>query len=196
MIVLGYKHNGVVHMATDTRVIVSDRKETHLGADSNYKIQVVAGEMLLGVVATDELARQTVFECPEAFTLTSKKTLTHRHIVTKIIPALYAHFKERDQLIRDDLGSDLMPCELLLAHKDRLFLITTNLWVVNCNRWASAGDMIQHGVGTLDRLDSTKDIDKQLVQALQVASAFSTHVAGPYVTIDTKDLTYHMTEVE
>ena len=31
MIVLGYKHNGVVHMATDTRVIVSDREGLWIG---------------------------------------------------------------------------------------------------------------------------------------------------------------------
>ena len=91
-------------------------------------------------------------------------------------------------------------CELyvllnMLAYKGELFVITVNFCVVRCPDRISMGLNFPHAGGTLMRIDDEGDVEAQLVDALRLTSKFTTYVAPPFVTIDTQNLTFRVTEV-
>ena len=193
MIILAYKHQGVVYLATDTRIVDDKRKVNHTDENS-HKIRIEDNGILVGVVTKNQEVRKAIFDHPEIFTLTKGCALSKRHIVAKIVPALYDLLAERDLLNKTDSGRKKMPCELVLAFGSEMYLICENFWVVACQSWANVGRSFLYGVGFLSQIDRDKDLEEQLVAGLKASTYFTPCIGGPFLTVNTKDLTYRLKE--
>lgn len=193
MIVLAYKHQGVVYLATDTRVVFNHRKEKRTD-EASRKIRILDNGIILGISSYDEELRKKIFDHPEIFTLAKGDKLTRRHIVTKIVPALFDMLKE-GKSCQNDSENSVMYGDLILAYRDKLFFINSSLWTVECERWVDAG-AYAYGVGFLAEMDETRDIEEQLVKAVKAAERYTTWIGGPFVTVNTRDLKVQVKEVE
>jgi len=193
MIILAYKQQGIVYLATDTRLIFGHRKESRANEPSS-KLRVLDNGVIVGIATHNYEWRKAVLDHPELFTLTKGGDLTHRHIVTKIIPALFDLSKEGDHLQKDS-DCALMDGDLVLAYRDKLFYINAEFWTVECERWINAGTYA-FGVGHLAHIDESRDIEEQLIAALKASERYSTWIGGPFVTVNTRDLVYQVKEVD
>ena len=64
-VILAYKKDDAIYMATDTRVVVNSCKRNDL-LESNYKIQKMENGLLVGITG-EMMERQTIFAYPEIF---------------------------------------------------------------------------------------------------------------------------------
>ena len=189
-ILIAYKQGDVVYMGTDTRVTKCGTKFNDL-CPLNHKIQKMPNQMLVGI-ATDKKVRQTLFANPDIFSLDVDGQLTAKHIVTTIIPKIQQTLKKHDLLIETEGKPPVMPGEILLAYKDKLYEICWQ-FSVYCSQDRLAvsscpvADYAQYALFNAKEGDHP---NQTIVKCLDVVAQNSHLVGRPYILIDTKDQNY------
>lgn len=194
MIMLGYVHKGVVHLATDTTIVVNDVKVNGL-APNNYKIKKMESGLIVGITGVP-IVRQRLLVRDDLFTLDKNGELTKNHIVNKIVPALHRFLIDNDLYEIDEDGMHDPGVNIILAHGDKLYNISERLWVYQVTKKTANGALCDLGECALNRIDSERDIEKQMVEIMQRARTYTNFIGGPYIAINTKDNEIHVTEAK
>ena len=194
MIMLGYVRDGIVYLATDTTIVEKDMKANRL-ASGNYKIKKMENGLIVGITGVPNV-RQRLLVRDDLFTLDKNGKLTKNHIVDKIIPALHRFLKENDLYEVDEDGKHDPGVNIFLAYGDKLYNISERLWVYQVTRETANGALCDLGECALNRIDSERDIEKQMVEIMQRARTYTNFIGGPYIAINTKDNEIHVTEAK
>lgn len=194
MIMLGYVHNGVVYLATDTTIVVNDEKVNRL-EPNNFKIKKMKSGLIVGVAGVPNV-RQRILAREDLFTLDKSGKLTKTHIVNENIPELHCFLKENGLYEIDEDGVHNPGVTIFLAYKDKLYEVSNRLYTYRITKKTANGALCDLCEGALNKIDPERNIEKQLVEIMQRATTYTNFIGGPYVTINTKDNEYHVTEVE
>lgn len=184
-LVVAYKKDGIVYMGADTQVTSGNGSEKVycLNRDS-LKIKLMPSGILMGRSGKVNVL-QHIWAHPEWFTVPEDGVLTKRHVVNNIVPKIYHHFTEHN-LFENDGKEDPLNAEiaLLLAHKDKLFRITSRLGVTqieHCVAIGSGTDFVLYG---LERPGDTP-IPEHLKKMLALSAECCPSVGGISVLADT-----------
>lgn len=181
-VIVAIKENGAVYMGADSQSSARKKKRNDL-TEIAFKITKLDNGMLVGICGSGVIG-QAVLSKEGVFTVDERAELTKERIVKKIIPKLLE--------FADKNGT--LDVEILLAHKDRLFYITEDLDVLSFNEYgcSGAGSVYTHYV-----LRERKDLPvrERILKALTASAKRTESVSGPYVLIDTKDLTYEVVDM-
>lgn len=194
MIIIGYVNNGVTYMATDTRLVDSDRKHNEV-CEYNFKLRKLDNGIIYGV-SQNKYIRQLLKMHEDMFTLDEHENLTAKHVAMGILPALYFTLKEANQLDNERGEKPTFPAEILIGYKGRLFKIAWNFCVTICETYQVVGGFVNSALATLSKIDSNKDINEQLVAAIRGCKKVTEYIGGPYLTIDTDKMEYKLWEEE
>ena len=181
-VIVAVKENGVVYMGADSQTTAGNRKCHNLN-QTGYKIARLDNGRLVGFcgrVATAQIIRAM----QDVFTLNGQLELTKEHIVKKIIPKL----ADKMELLGDEQSGDI-EVSILLAHSDKIYMITDRLDVVHLNEYGKTGA----GSFYVDYvLQTKKELPPELriLRALSESAKREESVSGPFVLIDTKKLEY------
>lgn len=189
-ILIAYKKDGVVYMATDTRVIVNENKKNEL-CECNYKIQKMDNGMLVGITG-DILTRQTIFANSEIFSLDKKGDLTRKHIVKEIIPKLINVLEGEELIFGKEDELPYMSAQILLAYKGELFEICSNFTIYKYEDFQALGSTSDYAEFTLASINEKDEVNEKITKALDIVAKNSQLVSRPYVLIDTKNLSYKL----
>ena len=190
-IIMAYKRNDTIYMATDTRYIMGGIKRNELNEGSR-KIQILDNGMVIAITGNHK-TRQIIFSYPEIFTLTNAKKLTKRHIVNGIIPELIDILKEHNLLKReiDEGVFAKMDCTIILAYKNQMFEISKTFNTITYNDFQSLGDCSDLSQIILYNIKEEDDINQKFIEILDLTSKSSQYVGKPYLLVDTKELKYN-----
>ena len=187
-ILIAYKKGDAIYMATDTRVIVDEEKRNEL-CECNYKIQKLDNGMLVGITG-QRMERQTIFANSHIFTLDKNNSLTRKHIVKEIIPALLS-ILDRESLLREcEDETPYMKAIIMLAHKDVVYEICSSFSIVRYEDFQALGRASESAQAVLVNTKESDDINERLIRTLDVVANNSPLVGRPYLLIDTKDQEY------
>ncbi len=190
-LVIAVKKGDTVYFGADTQTTCGRHKDNIL-REFNYKVQKLPNGVLLSTTGSVR-SKQLVLAHPELFAFDEKKGLTYEFLATKTVPKLYALFKEENALENKDGEMVKTGTRLLIAWKDRLFEIAQDLTIYRYEYYQATGYM-----GTaqyaLQNFDYSRDVNAQILRALQTGAKFTDSVSGPYVFINSKDLTYSVVE--
>lgn len=186
-VIVAVKENGVVYMGADSQTTAGNRQYHNLN-QTGYKITRLDNGILVGFcgrVATAQIIRTM----QDVFTLNERAELTKRHIVKEIVPKL----SDKMELIGDEQSGDI-EVSILLAHMDKIYIITDRLDVVHLNEYGKTGA----GAPFVDYvLQTKKNLPPKLriLRALSESAKREESVSGPFVLIDTKKLEYVVTDM-
>ena len=182
--VFAIEKDGVVYLGADTQTTYGSReKRAHLSPGS-LKLLALPNGIILGRVGKVH-STQYIWAHPEWFTLPKDGVLTKQHVVNEIVPHIYHCFRDND-LFKHDKESPLsMGNALLLAYKDKLFVINERLGVVVVEHYAAIGagdDFVQYG---LSHMDKTRPIQGEIKRLLRLAATCCASVGAPFAFVDT-----------
>lgn len=186
-VIVAVRENGVVYMGADSQTSVSRRKYSNFN-ETSFKVKRLQNGILVGFCGR-VTASQIILSMRDVFTLDENERLTKKHIVEEIIPKLSDKMEE----IGDEEGG-AMEVSILLAHKDALYRINSNLDVVRQTEYASSGAGLPYVQYVLaERKDLP--VRERLLQALMESARRTESVSGPYVLIDTDKLEYEVVDM-
>lgn len=191
-VIIGYVKNGVTYMATDTRVIDDDRKRNEV-CECNFKLRKLENGIIYGVT-NSKYIRQFLVMNEEMFTLDRRENLTVQHIVTDILPTLYFSLKEAKLLGNDKGEQPSFPSSILIGFKSKLFEICSDFSVFRYEKYQAIGPLSDYALTKVSDMDENGDINRQLIDAMRICTKNTEYVGGPYLTINTDELKYELTE--
>lgn len=191
-IIIACKKGDTIYMGTDTRVNIRGYKQNDL-SECNYKIQKQENGMLVGVSSDLSMVRQTIFAYSDIFTLDKSNDLTKRHIVKEIIPKLIDVLKTRKGFyIKEEDDEPRMQAKIVLAYKDKMFLILPEFSIIRSEEFLTTGDCSNFGLSTMYGVKQDSDVNEKILKALEIASNNSFLVGPPYLLVDTKEQKYNL----
>lgn len=185
-VIVAIKENGVVYMGADSQTSVGSRKITHLN-EKFHKITKFKNGILVGFCGT-VASKQNILAMNGLFTLNSDGVLTKEHIVTQIIPKLV---NEMGQI--GDEKSGEIDVSMIIAHKDSLFKITSDLVVIKINGYTKSGA----GGGFVDysMRNTQKTVRERILGALVCSARRCESVSGPYVLVNSRDKQFEIVDL-
>lgn len=189
-LVVAYKRDGIVYMGADTQTSLGSRIDRILN-ESGFKITKFPNGVLVGVCGRVK-GHQLIKAQEKWFNLAENVTIDKRYIVKNIIPELSVLMKD----INDDkeARSSSMSVLILIAHYDKIFVITKYFEVFECDSYAAIGAGDDFAKYTLSQISATSDVNEGLLEALRAGAHFESTVSAPYVLINTKDQQYTIVE--
>lgn len=189
-LVVAYKHGGTVYMGADTQSTY-DTAISRVLNESGYKITRLQSGILIGICGSVK-ARQKIVAQKEWFNLPEGETLSKRHIVQNIIPKLCVLSKS----LSDDKSArnSSLDESILMAHKDKMFMIAHYYEVYECGRYAAIGSGKDYSKYCLSQIERSGDVNEGLLGALRAGAKFDSSVSAPYVLIDTLHREYKIVE--
>ena len=186
-VIVAIKENDVVYMGADSQLTIGKKKLNTLN-ETSFKITKLDSGMLVGICGSVSMG-QAFLSREDVFTFDERGELTKEHIVKKTIPNLLETTK---QIGTEKKGT--LDVDVLLANKDKLFYITGELDVLSFNEYGCSGE---GSVYTHYVLCERKDLPpkERILKALTVSAKRTESVSGPYVLIDTKDLTFDVVDM-
>ena len=186
-VIVAIKENGVIYMGADSQTTAGSRKYNGLN-ETSYKVVRLGDGMLVGFCGR-VAAEQTILSMREVFTLDANGELTKRHIVKEIVPKLV---DKMGQIGDEESGA--LDVSILLAHKDKLYRITSELDVIHLNESGSSGagrGFVNYALREMKNLP----VRERILRALIVSAKRTESVGGPYVLIDTQNLDYEVVDM-
>lgn len=195
-IIVAVKHGDTVYMGADTQITYGDGEKRNSLLESDRKIHKFENGLLVGATgAADDILRviynKTIFEIPQ-------EGLTKKFVVNEIVPKLFAYFKEKDCLVAekndDDAEKSRMRCSFVLAYKNKIIYIHGDFGVWENARFCAAGAGGSYAFPYLEAFDHKDDVNGQLVRAMRGCAKHDNSISAPFILIDSKNLTYTVTE--
>lgn len=172
--IVGLVHNKTVYMGCDS--LGSDESCKMIRADP--KIFRITGrpDSLIGFTTSFRMGQLLQYE----HLLDPKAKISHKHVVTKMIPKILQIFDNGGFVKEDDDGR--LGGQFLLAVKDRLFSIDVDFQVgENCCGYAAIGSGSPYALGSLF---STQDMgilpQDRIYLALKASAMFCPSVGSPF----------------
>ena len=191
-IIIAYAHDGVTHFATTTRFVIDGIKHTET-AESNFKIKKLSNGLLVGAADDMKLSQMVLARAEDIFTLTRSGNLTKEHVIRCVLPKLFAFIKRNGLLDQKAFSKSalVLDGDIIMAHGGTILHIQKESMCVNrYTKYVAIGNSDCFATGALAQVDTSKDIDAQLVDILRAASTVSEKIAAPYLTINTRDMKY------
>ena len=185
-VIVAIKENDVIYLGADSQRSSGRNKHTYLN-ETAYKVVRLENDILVGfcgIVA----AKQAILAMKEVFTLDENCELTKKHIVNQIVPKLL----DKMEQIGDE-KSGALDVSILLAHKNKMYEITSELDVIHHNENASIGAGTYYVNYALFGIPNIP-VKERIIKALIESAKHTESVAGPYVLIDTKNLEYEVVD--
>ena len=184
-LVIAVKKDGAVYFGADTQTTYGrGEQRTHLSKE-NLKLKVLPNGIILGRVGSVHSV-QHVWAHPEWFTLPEDGVLTKRHVVTNIVPKIYACYCEGDLFEKDGKEHPLSTGDaFLIGYRDKLFWINDRLGVVQIEQYVAIGAgsrFVQYG---LSHMDAEKPVTKEIKKLLQIGAMCCPSVSAPFAFTDT-----------
>ena len=186
-VIVAIKENDVIYFGADSQTSVGHKKHTNLN-ETSFKVARLSNGMLVGFCGR-VAARQAILAMNDVFTLDEKGELTKAHIVKYMVPKL---LNKMGQI--GDEASGALDVSILLAYKDKLYKITSELDVIHLNEYASIGAGNLCAYYTLTNMPQLSVKDR-IIRSLVESAKHTESVSGPYVLIDTKDLEYEVVDM-
>ena len=188
-LVVAYKRNGVVYMGADTQSTHGSTIRRTLN-ESGFKITRFPNGILLGVCGRVK-GHQMIAAQREWFS-PKEGAFDKRYIVRNIIPKLSELMKD----IREDKDASnaSMEVSILIALKDRIFVITRQFAVYECQNFAAIGAGNDYSRYCLSQIGESGDVNEGILKALRAGACFESTVSAPYVLIDTQDREFKIVE--
>lgn len=187
-VIVAIKEDGVVYMGADSQTTAGKRKYTYLN-ETSFKITRLDNGILVGFCGR-VAARQAILAMKYVFTLNEEGSLTKKHIVQEIVPKLV---DKMEQIGDEESGA--LDVSILLAHKDKLYRISSDLDVVCLNECGKSGagvDYVNYALFAMKDLP----VRERILKALAESAKRTESVGGPYVLIDTQKLEYEIVDME
>lgn len=187
-VIVAIKENEVIYMGADSQTTAGRRKYSYLN-ETSFKITRLDNGILVGFCGR-VAARQAILAMKDVFTLDEHGGLTKRHIVKEIVPKLV---DKMEQIGDEESGA--LDVSILLAHKGKLYRITSGLDVVSLNECGKSGagvDYVNYALFSMKELPVRGRILKALIESAKRTES----VGGPYVLIDTKKQEYEIVDLE
>lgn len=189
-LVVAYKRNKTIYMGADTQSTCDSTISRALN-ESGFKITRHANGMLIGVCGRVK-GHQKIVAQKHWFDIPENETLSKRYIVKNIIPEL-------SELMGDikedkDARNSSMEVRVLIAHKDKMFIITRMFNVLECETYAAIGAGDSYSKYYLSQIKEDDDINEGLIKALRAGACFDSTVSAPFVLIDTENREYKLVE--
>ena len=186
-LIIAYKKDDVIYLASDSQATSSNFDKYSTTNPEFAKMTMLDNGIIVGHTGRVSYNQQIVYS--GAITLDDNGELTREHLVLNVIPKLLKIKKEwiDDNGARDnsDVSSTLM-----LAHKDKLFLVERDLLTYTVEHMALIGSGGDYAFASVAAIDPESPIEPQLVAALKIATKYTASVGGPFITINTKDATF------
>ena len=184
-LVIAVKKDGVIYMGADTQTTCGRReKRAHL-SPGYLKLLRLPNGIILGRVGNVH-SLQYIWAHPEWFTLPEDGVLTKRHVVNEIIPHIYRCFRDNDLFEKDGKEDPLsMGDALLMAHRDKLFLINDRLGVIQIEHYAAIGageSFVQYG---MEHMDMQNSVLAEIKRLLKIGAECCPSVSGPFALTST-----------
>lgn len=193
-IIIGYVKNGVTYMATDTRVIDYARKRNEV-CECNFKLHKLDNGIIYGATGSRYI-RQFLMMNEDMFALDEHGDLTRQHIVMGILPRLYFSLRDANLLDNKNGEKPSFPSSILIGFKGKLFEICWDFSVYRYEKYQAIGAFADYALAAVSDIDENGDINKQLIDAMRICAKNTEYVGGPYLTINTSELKYELTEEE
>lgn len=187
-VIVAIKENGVVYMGADSQITAGRRKYSCLN-ETSFKVKRLDNGILVGFCGVVAVI-QAILAMKDVFTLDEHGGVTKRHIVKEIVPKLV---DKMEQIGDEESGA--LDVSILLAHKDKLYRITSGLDVVRLNECGKSGagvDCVNYALFAMKDLPVRERILKALIESAKRTES----VGGPYVLIDTKKQEYEIVDLE
>lgn len=189
-LVVAYKKNGIVYMGADTQ-LSSGTAISRVLNESGFKIARFDNGILLGMCGSFKGCRKVVAQ-KQWFDVPDGETISKRYIVKNIIPQLSIIMKDVKDNRRHPQNSS-MCVELIIAHKDKMFLISDSYDVYECSHYVAIGAGCRYSKYMLSQINEN-DVNEGLLKALREGAYFDSSVSAPYVLIDTLNTEYKIVE--
>lgn len=189
-LVVAFKKDGVVYMGADTQSTCDTAISRALN-ESGFKITRLSNGMLVGICGRVKghqkiIAQKHWFDIPEG------ETLSKRYIVKNIIPELSMLMKDLNE--DRNARNSSMELSVLIARQDKMFVISHDYEVYECETYAAIGAGYDYSKYSLSQIGENDDINEGLLKALRAGAYFDSSVSAPYILIDTKDKEYKIVE--
>lgn len=185
-VIVAIKSDDVVYMGCDTQTTSGKDKENKT-QEATFKISKLQNGMLLGVCGK-VAAHQCVCDDESVFDIEGD-ILTKKYIVNNIIPKIKATLKNTTGEMSED---EKMPISIILAYKDKLFLIMSDYLVLGIEDYCARGSGSVYTFASLS--DYGLFIRERVLNGLKTSAKYCTTVSKPFVLIDTKELKYEIVE--
>lgn len=189
-LVVAYKKDGFVYMGADTQSTSGTAIDRTLNA-SGFKITRLANGMLIGVCGRVK-AHQLIVAQKKWFDIPDGETFDKQYIVKNIIPELSNLMKNVNE--EQDTRNASVAASVLIAYRDRMFLITRQLNVYECGTYVVIGSGGNYAKYAISQITKGDDVNQGLLSALRAGARFDSTVSAPYILIDTKDKEYKIVE--
>ena len=186
-VIVAVKENGVVYMGADTQTTSGKKRAIGLN-ETSFKVTRLDNGILVGFCGR-VAAKQEILSMKDVFTLNEEGVLDKAHIVTEIVPKLV----DKMEVIGDEESGSL-DVSLLLAHKDKLYRITSDLDVLSLNECARIGAGADFANYCLFE-NANLPVRERILSALMGSAKRTESVSGPYVLIDTKNLKHEIIDM-
>ena len=189
-LIVAYKRKGIIYMGADTQTTVGTGIERTLN-EKGFKIARLENGMLVGLCGRVKghqkiLARKELFDIPEGV------KFDKRYIVKNIIPEFCAI--SGDISDEKDVRNTAMSVSMILAWRDKLFVITRYFDVFECGTFAAIGAGNEYARYELSQIAEGNDVNEGLLKALRAGAYFDNTISAPFILIDTKDREYRIVE--
>ena len=186
-VIVAIKENDIVYMGADSQTSVGDRRVYHLN-EFGFKIHRLENGILAGFCGRVRTA-QTLISLKDVFTLDENGELTKKHIVREIVPKIVDNIA-----MAGDEAKDEVKVSILLAHKDKLYRINSDLHVINIKDYVSIGAGDEYTYYELCK-SGNLSVRERMLNALIESAKCEESVSGPYVFIDTKNNEYEVIDM-
>lgn len=185
-LVIAYKKEGVVYVGADTQTTSGNDEKVTVLANGSTKLIRLPNGILLGAVGHVYTKQHIWANAEEWFTLPEDGVLTKKHVVTHVVPQMFAYFRENDLFGNEDKRTPPdSGSHLLVAHKDKLFDITNDFSVSVIESFAAIGageGFVQYG---MEHIDPEAPIPKQLLALLRIGASCNSTISAPFLLGDT-----------
>jgi ATP-dependent protease HslVU (ClpYQ) peptidase subunit len=187
--IIGYidKKNNKVYMGADSCASNKFSKQTLYKGFKMFKPEknknIIIG--ITGSIRPFQILKYNIdFPTEEDLTY-NKAEFDEKTIINKLIPKIQSALIDGKC---GDKGADLDWSCLMIAYKDKLFILEDNFGLIECSNYKAIGSGQYHAEGCLFSLEDSKlSITDKIHKGLQSATNFAIGVDKPFYIINTAD---------
>ena len=191
-LVIAVKNKGVVYIASDTQYSAELFKTNPLSIDSLKILKMKNNTLVAGV--GDCNVFQKIVRNEKLQEILQNNDLTKEMLVKKYISTMIEILNKQNLLIQKENETMENDCHLLIAKDDKLFYIKNDFSVYEIEKYVVMGCAMELTYSTMLNIDYEKDIQKQILKAIQNATKYNSGISSPFCCIDTKTLQFEFKE--
>ena len=185
-VVVAIRENGKIYMGADSQVTKGGTRVT-LKNPNNYKIWKVDGgeHCLMGQVGNlrdgnvIRLMRDVFDDYDEFY-----ERVNYRFVVKYLVPEIIKSLRDAKYIKVTDEYVDSLDSSFLFAYRDKLFLINSDLAVIEVNDYVAIGSGADQAIGSLLSTEGQSP-KRRIVKAIKASAACDIYVDYPIILTDT-----------